>query len=294
MELHSGLIRILDRERVLDRYIDRVAYANDASVYRLVPRAVVQPASVEEVRALFRWSHELRCPLTFRAAGTSLSGQAVTDGLLVDVSKHWRKIEVLDDGARVRVQPGVIGGVVNSYLAPYGAKIGPDPASINACMMGGILANNSSGMCCGVVDNAYHTLDSITFVLPDGRELDTAQPDAHRRFERESPRLAAGLVALKQRLEGNVELRDRIRAKYRMKNTNGYSLNAFLDYSRPLDILAHLMIGSEGTLGFIAEAVLRTVPDYPLKHTGLLFFPDVPRACSAIAALRDSGARALC
>ena len=292
-DLRAALTRILDDERVLDRTIDRIAHANDASVYRLVPRAVVRPASIDEVGALFRFSREARVPLTFRAAGTSLSGQAVTDGVLVDVSKHWGQIEVLDGGARVRVQPGIIGGRVNRHLAPWGAKIGPDPASINACMMGGILANNSSGMCCGVVNNAYHTLDSIVFVLPDGRTVDTTEPAVHDRFAREAPRLAEGLVVLRERVLADAALRARIRAKYRMKNTNGYSINALLDYSRPVDILAHLMIGSEGTLGFIAEAVLRTVPDHPEKYTGLLFFPDVLRACAAIAPLRDSGAQAL-
>ena len=166
--MHDELRRLLSPERVLTRYIDRIAWANDASVYRLVPAAVVQPESVAEVQALLRYSRERRVPLTFRAAGTSLSGQAVTDGILVVLSRHWRAIDVEDDGKRVRVQPGAIGGAVNRLLQPYGAKIGPDPASINACMMGGILANNSSGMCCGVVDNAYHTLESIRFVLPKG------------------------------------------------------------------------------------------------------------------------------
>ncbi len=293
MELARELDRILAPERVRTRWIDRIAYANDASVYRLVPRAVVMPDSVEEIRGLFRLSHRLRIPLTFRAAGTSLSGQAVTDGILVVLSRHWRKVQVEQDGRRVRVQPGVIGGVVNQQLRKYGVKIGPDPASINACMMGGILANNSSGMCCGVAQNAYHTLASISFVLPNGLGFDTEQPEAHARLAREAPSISVGLLELKARVEADSTLRERIREKYRLKNTMGYSLNAFLDYVEPLDILAHLLIGSEGTLGFIAEAVLDTVPDYPLKYTGLLFFPDVPAACSAIAALRDSGARAL-
>ncbi len=148
-------------------------------------------------------------------------------------------------------------------------------------------------MCCGVVQNAYHTLDSMRFVLPDGLVVDTAESDADERLAREAPELVEGLVELRRRILGNPVLHERIRTKYRMKNTNGYSLNAFLDFERPVDILAHLMIGSEGTLGFIAEAVLDTVPDYPLKYTGLLHFADVPSACSAIAALRDSGARAL-
>jgi D-lactate dehydrogenase len=273
--------------------LDRLAFANDASVYRMVPRGVVQPTSMDEVQGLFRLSHRKRIPLTFRAAGTSLSGQSITDGILVDLSRHWRSVEVLDDGAAVRVQPGVIAAAVNRTLAPHGAKIGPDPASINACMMGGVLANNSSGMCCGVGFNAYHTLESMVLVLPDGTLVDSSAPDAEERFRAEAPKIARGLLELRDHIVADSRLRDRIRYKYRMKNTMGYSLNAFLDHATPVAILAHLMIGSEGTLGFIAEAVLRTVPDYPLKHTGLLFFPDVPAACSAIVPLRESGARAL-
>ena len=167
-DLGNALARIVEPERVLSRPIERIAYAADASFYRLIPQAVVLAKSVEEVQGLFRFSRTHRVPMTFRAAGTSLSGQAVTDGILVEAAKHWRQIRVEDEGKRVRVQPGVIGGHVNQALKAYRAKIGPDPASINACMMGGILANNSSGMCCGVTQNAYHTLHSITFVLPSG------------------------------------------------------------------------------------------------------------------------------
>ncbi len=292
-DLRSSLEGVLPSARVLTGALDRLAFANDASVYRMVPRGVVQPASIEEVQGLFRVSHRERVPMTFRAAGTSLSGQAVTDGILVDVSRHWRSVEVLEDGAAVRVQPGVIAAAVNRTLAPHGAKIGPDPASINACMMGGVLANNSSGMCCGVELNAYHTLESMVFVLPDGTIVDSAAPDAEERFAAESPEIARGLMELRDRILADTALCHRIRHKYRMKNTMGYSLNAFLDHAAPVAILSHLMVGSEGTLGFIAEAVLRTVPDYPLKHTGMLFFPDVPAACSAIVPLRESGARTL-
>jgi D-lactate dehydrogenase len=293
VDLARELTRLLPAERVLTRAIDRVAFANDASVYRLVPRAVVMPASIAEVQALFGFARRHGIGLTFRAAGTSLSGQAVTDAILVVVSRHWRQARVEDGGRRVRVQPGVIGGRVNELLRPHRARIGPDPASINACMIGGILANNSSGMCCGVAQNAYHTLASMTLLLPDGLLVDSAAPGAADRFRRERPQLARGLLALRRRIEDHPTLGERIRAKHRMKNTTGYSLNAFVDFGEPLDILTHLMIGSEGTLGFIAEAVLDTVPDHPEKYTGLLFFEDVARACAAIAPLRDSGARAL-
>jgi D-lactate dehydrogenase len=291
--LRRHLDALLPRERILTRPIDLAAWASDASFYRPVPRAVVLAADVEEVRALFRLSHQTGVPLTFRASGTSLSGQAVTDGLLVEVKRHWRRLEVLEGGARLRVGPGVLGGEANLALRPFGAKIGPDPASLAACALGGILANNASGKCCGVVQNAYHTLDSLTFLLPSGTLIDTADPDADARFRAAEPTLAEGLLALKRDIEADVALASRIRAKYRMKNTTGYGLNAFIDHDRPVDIFSHLLIGSEGTLAFIAEAVLRTVPDLPHKATGLLLFATIGAACAAIAPLRAAGAKAL-
>jgi D-lactate dehydrogenase len=291
--LRDRLVETLDRTRVRTRPIDLIAYASDASFYRLVPRAVVQPRTIGEIQALFRISHESRIPLTFRAGGTSLSGQAITDGILVDVGRYWRKVVVEAGGKHVRVQPGVIGAHVNHALRPYRVKLGPDPASINAARLGGILANNSSGMCCGVMQNAYHTLRALTFVLPSGTVIDTADSGADETFREQEPQLASGLLELKRRIDTDAALRERIRAKYRTKNTTGYSLNAFLDFGRPVEIFRHLLIGSEGTLAFLAEAVLDTVPDLPAKYTGLLLFPDLHSACAAIVPLRDAGATAL-
>ena len=291
--LESLLSRIIPRERLLTRPIDLVAYACDASFYRLIPQAVILADGTAEVQALLALSQQYRIPLTFRAAGTSLSGQSITDGILVETARHWKSIKVEEDGLKIRVQPGVIGAHANRILVSYGAKIGPDPASINTCMIGGILSNNSSGMCCGVEQNAYHTLESLTFILPSGRSFNTALPDADERFRQLEPALAQGLLELKARIAGDPVLPKRIRDKYRMKNTVGYSLNAFLDYEKPIEIFRHLMIGAEGTLGFIAEAVLRTVPDLPVKYTGLLFFPSLHAACAAIEPFRQAGAKAL-
>ena len=222
-----------------------------------------------------------------------MSGQAVTEGIVADLSRHWRDVEVLDRGRRVRVGPGVVGAAVNARLRPFGAKIGPDPASLHACMMGGILANNSSGMCCGVLQNAYHTLDSLVCLLPSGTRVDTADASADDELRRLEPALVDGLLALRRTIQATPALSDRIRHKYRTKNTTGYSLNALLDYNRPADLLAHLLIGSEGTLGFIASAVLRTVPDLPVESTGLLLFPTMRDACAAIVPLANAGAAAL-
>ena len=291
--LYDALVRCISPHRVLTRQIDRIAYASDASFYRLIPQAVVLSNGIEEIQALFRLSHEWHVPLTFRAGGTSLCGQAISDGILVEAARHWRGSRVEAGGRRVRVQPGIIGAQVNLALRPYHAKMGPDPASIAACTVGGILANNSSGMCCGVAQNAYHTLHSLTFVLPSGTVIDTAAPGADMVFREREPRLAEGLIELKRQIERQPALRDRIRSKYRTKNTTGYSLNALIDFERPVDIMRHLLIGSEGTLAFIAEAVLHTVPDLPVKYTGLLLFPDLHAACASIVPLRDAGAAAL-
>ena len=291
--LRDSLAAIVGQDRVLDRPVDLIAFASDASFYRLIPKAVAFAGSVEEIRGLFRLSHEQKIPMTFRASGTSLSGQSVSDGILVEVARNWRGIQVLDGGAKVKVQPGVIGAHVNYALKAFRTKMGPDPASIATCTVGGILSNNSSGMCCGVSQNAYHTLESLTFVLPSGTVIDTAAPDADERFRADEPALAEGLLRLKAELLANPALAERIRAKYRMKNTCGYSLNAFIDFDRPVDIFRNLLVGSEGTLAFIAEAVLKSVPDLPVKVTGFLIFPDLHAACAAIVPLRDAGAAAL-
>ena len=292
-DLVAELNRCVSPERVLTRTLDRVAFASDASFYRLMPEAVVLASSIEEVQALFALSRSRGIPLTFRASGTSLSGQSLSDGLLVEVARHWRGAKVEEGGQRIRARPGTIGDHLNQLLRPFGRKIGPDPASIRSCSLGGILANNSSGMCCGVEQNSYHTLRSLTFVLPSGTVIDTAAENADAELRAREPALYQGILALRDEVRARPALVERIRAKYRMKNTTGYQLNAFLDFERPVDVFAHVLVGSEGTLAFIAEAVLDTVPVLPHKSTGLLFFRDIHAACGAIAPFRDAGARAL-
>ena len=284
---------VADPARVQTRPIDLVAWASDASFYHMLPRAVVHPMDVDEVRRVVEVACELSVPVTFRAAGTSLSGQAVTDGILVVLSRAWEGIEAVDGGARVRVQPGVIGAQVNRFLMPFGRRIGPDPASIDSCMMGGILANNASGMCCGVDENAYHTIASAKVLLADGTLIDTGAADAAATLEREAPQLAEGLRRLRADVLADAELTERIRAKYRQKNTTGYALNALIDHEEPIDILPRVLIGSEGTLAFIAEATLETLPTYPAKTTSFMLFDSPSKAAAATRVLAESGARAV-
>ncbi len=290
MNLPDELLKLLPTERVKTRLIDRVSYASDAGFYYLMPQAVVQPVSEEEIRSLFHFSHNNKTPLVFRTGGSSLSGQSITDGILVDLSQFWNKVKVEEEGNKVRVQPGITGAMVNMYLKKQQRKIGPDPASINTAMMGGILSNNSSGMCCGVKYNSYHTVQHIRFMLPEGKIFNTENKDDYTRFEKDCPALSAELKSIREEIITDVTLYSKIRYKYQMKNTVGYSLNAFIDHEHPLDIFSHLLIGAEGTLAFISEAVLNTIPDLPCKSTSLLYFPDIYAACKAIQPLIQAGA----
>lgn len=292
-EMISALKTILPKDRIKTRMIDLLSYASDAGFYHLVPKAVVQPVSEAEIVTLFKFSHQHHIPIVFRGGGTSLSGQSITDGILVDLSRYWNRIHVEAEATAVRVQPGITGAMVNAHLQKHRCKIGPDPSSISAAMMGGILSNNSSGMCCGVKYNSYHTTRSIRFILPDGNTFSTEIKEDYNRFLKECSTLASELVRLKQQVESDPELFNRIRKKYQTKNTVGYSLNALVDFAHPLDIFAHLLIGAEGTLAFIAEAVMQTIPDQPYKATALLYFPDIFSACKAIIPLINLGAEML-
>ncbi|MGF1926192.1 MAG: FAD-binding oxidoreductase, partial [Bacteroidia bacterium] len=217
---------ILPKDRIKARLIDLVSYASDAGFYYLRPKAVVLPVSDQEIKSLFRFSHTHQIPITFRAAGTSLSGQSISDGILVDLSQHWNFVRVEEKGQTVRVQPGIIGAVVNSELRKYGRKIGPDPASINSAMMGGIISNNASGMCCGVSKNSYHTLKYIKFILPSGEEFNTEREEDYGLFKVNCKDIYNKILELRQQIFANEDIYQLIRHKYKTKNTVGYAVNA--------------------------------------------------------------------
>lgn len=283
------LIDQMGLDTVSTRDLDRYAMAHDASHYVLLPQGVATPRNAEDVGQLLRRSRELGVPATFRSGGTSLSGQALTDSLLINTRQHFQGIEVLDGGARVRVEPGATVRSVNARLAAFGRKLGPDPASEIACTVGGVIANNSSGMACGTEFNTYRTLESMVMVLPSGTVINTADADADQRLRKFEPELHDGLLRLRKRVVGNADSVRIITSLFSMKNTMGYGVNSFLDYERAVDILMHLMIGSEGTLGFVAEAVFRTVRVKPAVATGLLVFNTLDAATAALPDLVDSG-----
>lgn len=275
------------------RPIDLAARAHDASHVLLVPDAVVTARSVDDVVAALGLASSSGTPVTFRSGGTSLSGQASGTGLQVDTRAGFRDVEVLDGGRLVRCGPGATVRSVNARLAPHGRRLGPDPASEVACTVGGVVANNSSGMACGTEASTYATLESLVVVLPSGTVLDTGAPDADARLLAAEPRLHTGLLHLRDRVRADAASVERVRHLFSMKNTMGYSVNAFLDHDTPVAIMEHLLVGSEGTLGFVAQATFRTVPVLPLAATGLLVFATLTDATDALERLTAAGARTL-
>lgn len=282
----------IPESRLIVEPLRRIAYGNDASFYRLSPKLVVKIGNEEEIVKALQITHAHRIPVTFRAAGTSLSGQSITDSVLLMLS-GWQGCEINADASEIRLQPGVIGDQANVRLAPYGRKIGPDPASISAAKIGGIAANNASGMCCGRAQNSYRTLAAMRMIFADGTVLDARDPASRAAFAHSHGNLLERVSALAARVKDTPDLAQRIRHKYRLKNTTGYSLNALVDFDDPFDIIQHLMIGSEGTLGFIAEITYNTVPEHPHKATALAVFPDIETACRAVESLKTTAVDAV-
>lgn len=276
-QLYGDLSRDLGKDLLRPRLIDLVRYSSDASAYRMVPQAVVVPRDAHDVARAFRFAASRGRHITLRSAGTSLCGQSQGDDLLLDVREHFSGLEVLDDAVRVR--PGTVLAHANAVLARYGRALGPDPASQSACTVGGVIANNAAGMRCTPQRSAYTTLRDCVVVLPSGAVVDTSQPDAEDTFARVAPSLAQGLLDIRRDILARPDLEHRIRAKYRMRNTTGYRMSAFLDADTPLGIYRRLLVGSEGTLGFIAEATLET---FPLPSDVALWWVVVPTIDDAV------------
>ena len=274
----------------MKRYIDRLAWGTDAGFYRMVPEEVIAPDDVREVVDVVHRARREGRHITFRAAGTSLSGQAITDSLLVVCGKKWEKYEVLDGGARIRVQPGVTGGRVNAILKPYGRKFLPDPASVNSAMVGGITMNNASGMSCGTHANAERTILSAKVVFADGAVLDTGSSESRAGFAASHPGFIKRICELRDRVRNDPELKELILRKYSIKNVTGLTILPFAECDDPFEIITRLIPGSEGTLVFLAEATFRTGRIAPAGESVLLLFPTVRSACEAVAAMKATGA----
>lgn len=288
LAFYDFLINRIDKDRIFHDPLRTLAYSADASFYRLIPQMVIKPKDEKEVSWLLQGSQKFKVPVTFRAAGTSLSGQAVTDSVLVITGEYWNKLTIGENAETITVQPGLSGKKINSVLASFGRKIGPDPASIDVATIGGMVANNSSGMRSGIGENGYNTVISMRIILADGTVLDTGDETSKIEFLKSHPKFIGSILELSESVKTNVLLNKKIQQKYKLKNTTGYSLNALTDFDDQFHIINNLMIGSEGTLGFISEITLRTFTDPENRASSFMIFPDIGNACQAATILRST------
>ncbi len=282
----EAISTLISDERIFTDTLRRLAYGTDGGFYRLEPQVVVRVSNEKEMQLCLREASSRKLSVTFKAAGTSLSGQTISDSILLMANEGWEDFEVLDEGQKIRLQPGIIGAKVNRILAPYDRKFGPDPASINSAMVGGIIINNASGMNCGTHENAYKTIESARIIFADGTLLDTADTDSRKSFRRTRPGFVDKIEEIRDQVCADKAFAARIRKKYSIKNTTGFSINPFIDYNDPFQIIINLMIGSEGALAFLSEVVMRSVPKYDCKASSMVYFPDIVTACRAVVGLK--------
>lgn len=264
----------------------RFAWGTDAGFYRLVPKIVIRSSNEKEVSRILRAASKYDVPVTFRAAGTSLSGQSISDSVLVVAGKNWERYKVSEDGERITLEPGIIGSRVNAILKPYGRKFGPDPASIGSCMVGGIVMNNASGMSCGTHANSDRELESVRMVFADGSVLDTGDEASREAFRSGHPDFIKGIEDLRDEILADKELSDRIRYKYSIKNVTGLNIFPFVRFQDPFDIMAHLLVGSEGTLAFMSQVTMKTLPLPAKEASAMVYFGTIREAAEAVVALR--------
>lgn len=286
--------KIIGKQNVLTDELSKIAYGSDAGCYRKTPKLVLKPSTEQEMVDVMKILYKNKLSATFRSAGTSLSGQAISDSVLIQTrGDKWSKTQVLDNGKRIKTQPGITGARLNAILKPYQTKFGPDPASINSALVGGIIANNASGMSCGTHANSYATIESARIVFVDGTLLDTSDQNSRKAFLNSKRELVSILTRLRTQIMSNPDLIEKIKDKYSIKNTTGYGLNSLIDYSDPIDIILHLMVGSEGTLGFISEATFKTVPLLPYRASSMIYFESLEDACNAVPFLKEANVTAI-
>ena len=268
----SDLRQFMPSERIYTDELRTLGWGTDASFYRQIPKVVIRSDGEEEISKIVRLCQKYKLPFTFRAAGTSLSGQSCTDSVLIVAGKHWEKYEIGENQETVRLQPGIVGAKVNEFLKPYGRVFPPDPASIGSAMVGGIVINNASGMNCGVHANSDRMMVSARIILTDGTVLDTGDEESRRNFRNTHPEFLKKIEALRDKVRANKELAERIAKKYSIKNVTGLNLRPLIAYDDPFDIIAHSMVGSEGTLAFLSEVTMKTLIDYKYKASAMVYF----------------------
>ncbi len=273
-------------DRIYTDELRTLGWGTDASFYRQIPKVVLRSDGEAEISKIVQLCKKYQLPFTFRAAGTSLSGQSCTDSVLIVAGKHWEGYRLADDHERITLQPGIVGARVNQILKPYGRVFPPDPASIGSAMVGGIVVNNASGMNCGVHANSDRMMVSARMVLTDGTVLDTGDEESRAAFRRSHPEMIKKIESLRDRVRADEELASRIRKKYSIKNVTGLNMRPLVAYDDPFDIMAHSMVGSEGTLAFLSEVTMRTLKDYPYKASAMVYFLTMKESCEAVVAMK--------
>lgn len=286
IEFHTDLCKLVPSNRIYTDEVRKLAWGTDAGFYRLIPAVVIQSHTEEDVISTLKLCNKYNMPITFRAAGTSLSGQAITDSVLLVAGKNWEKYSVSEKAETITVQCGMVGGRINEILSKYGRKLGPDPASINSAMIGGIVMNNASGMNCGVHENSYKTIIGARIIFSDGTLLDTLNAKSCESFKHTHSDFISKIEEIRNRIRSNNSLVEKIKRKYAIKNTTGLSINAFVDYNDPIQIIVNLLVGSEGTLAFASEFTLRTIPEKPYKASAMIYFPNIVTASKAVLAMK--------
>ena len=278
--------KFVPSDRIYTDELRTLGWGTDASFYRQIPKVVVRSESEEQMAKIIRACNQFHLPFTFRAAGTSLSGQSVSDSVLIVAGKHWERYEIGPDQETIRLQPGIVGARVNELLKPYGRVFPPDPASIGSAMVGGIVINNASGMNCGVHANSDRMMVSARLILTDGTVVDTGDEKSKELFRKSHPEFIKKIEDLRDRVRADQELADRIRLKYSIKNVTGLNIRPLLAYDDPFDIMAHCMVGSEGTLAFLSEVTMKTLHDYPFKASAMVYFMTMKESCEAVVAMK--------
>ncbi len=268
-------------------YLHRYCWGTDAGFYRLTPERVLFPENEAQMSQVIRDAYSSNTPLTFRAAGTSLSGQAISDSLLVVAGKNWEKYSLGENAETITLEPGIVGGRVNRILAPHKRKFGPDPASIGSAMVGGIVANNASGMSCGVHSNSDKLLVSARIILSDGTILDTGDEKSRAAFRSSHPGFIRAIETLRDEVNADEELVELIKYKYSIKNVTGLNILPLINFSDPFDIIAHSMVGSEGTLAFLSQVTMKTLPLPVVKADAMIYFRDIKTAARAVLAMKN-------
>ena len=282
----SDLRKLLPSDRIYTDELRTLGWGTDASFYRQIPKVVIRSDGEEEISKIVSLCQKHKLPFTFRAAGTSLSGQSCTDSVLIVAGKHWEQYKFGEGMETIRLQPGIVGARVNEILRPFGRVFPPDPASIGSAMVGGIVINNASGMNCGVHANSDRMMVSARIILTDGTVLDTGSEESKAAFRKSHPEFLKKIEDLRDKVRADKELAERIKTKYSIKNVTGLNLRPLIAYDDPFDIIAHSMVGSEGTLAFLSEVTMKTLHDYKYKASAMVYFLTMKESCEAVVAMK--------